>query len=342
MNSNFIYDVVIVGAGISGLAAGKYLSDRGLSVKILDKGKAVGGRLATKRMKVDDDKIQFDYGARFIEARDSEFKAFINNLIDDDIAKIWHVGNYSKGSNEIDLSAKYSGKKSMREIAFYLSEGLNVSSETKVESIRWENDNWVIKSQDARHKSKALIVTMPNPQALELLGSSEISIPRKIHEELETVRYEKTITALLILDGKSGLNGEGGINFKEGPLAFITDNNLKGISSGSTAVTVEMSHSFSSQYWDSAEAELAGHIVTLAGSFIESNVTDYHIHRWRYSKPSNYYSKRFELLEHPGPLYLAGDSFLGNNIESAYLSGIHAARNLYDKYSYQFEGVIPA
>jgi predicted NAD/FAD-dependent oxidoreductase len=32
---------------------------------------------------------------------------------------------------------------------------------------------------------------------------------------------------------------------------------------------------------------------------------------------------------------MAGDSFLGNNLESAYLSGIEAAKNLYEKFSYK-------
>jgi len=48
------YDVVIVGAGISGIISGKYLQENGFTVKILDKGKAIGGRLATRRMELND------------------------------------------------------------------------------------------------------------------------------------------------------------------------------------------------------------------------------------------------------------------------------------------------
>jgi predicted NAD/FAD-dependent oxidoreductase len=336
MRTNSLYDVLIVGAGISGLAAGKYLNDRGLSVKILDKGKAVGGRLATKRLDYKNEKVKFDYGARFIEASTEEFKAFINNLLDKDLARIWHVSSSKADSDEIDISEKYTGKKSMREIAFYLSDGLNISNATKVQLLHWIDDEWNIKTGDTIYRAKSLILTMPNPQALDLLNNSGISIPHKIQDELETVRYEKAITALLILDGESGLSGEGGIKFNDGPISFITDNNLKGISSGYTAVTVEMSHSFSSQYWNSTEAELTGYISTLANKILNSNVVEYHIHKWRYSKPSNYYSKRFEFVEHPGPLYLAGDSFMGNNLESAYLSGSHAAKNLYENFSYHF------
>jgi predicted NAD/FAD-dependent oxidoreductase len=335
MQTKSIYDVVIVGAGISGLAAGKYLRDRGMLVKILDKGKTLGGRLATKRIEFKDDKVKFDYGARFIEAENSDFKKFVSHLLSNDIAKITHVASHNADTNEINISEKYSGRKSMKEIAIYLSEGLNISNEIKVEFLKCENDEWEIMSRNSFHRAKSLLLTMPNPQSLELLDWSRISIPNKIRKELETVRYEKSITALLILDGKSGLKSKGGIEFSEGPVSFITDNNLKGISSGPTAVTVEMSHSFSSQYWDSTEAELAGHIITLANTILDSSTAEYHIHKWRYSRPANYYSKRFELIEQPGPLYMAGDSFLGNNLESAYLSGIEAAKNLYEKFSYK-------
>ena len=89
-----------------------------------------------------------------------------------------------------------------------------------------------------------------------------------------------------------------------------------------------MSYSFSSHYWDSTEEELAEKINTLADKILDSNIAEYHIHKWRYSRPANFYNKRFEFIEQPGPLYLAGDSFLGNNLESAYLSGI-------EKYSYK-------
>ena len=45
-----IYNVIIIGSGIAGLSAARYLHDKGQSVLVLDKGRRIGGRCATKRI----------------------------------------------------------------------------------------------------------------------------------------------------------------------------------------------------------------------------------------------------------------------------------------------------
>ena len=42
--------VVVIGAGISGLVAGRELAAAGAEVALVDKGRSVGGRLATRRI----------------------------------------------------------------------------------------------------------------------------------------------------------------------------------------------------------------------------------------------------------------------------------------------------
>ena len=52
--------VVIIGAGMAGLACARHLADAGLAVVLLDKGRGVGGRVATRRV----GDMQFDHGAQ--------------------------------------------------------------------------------------------------------------------------------------------------------------------------------------------------------------------------------------------------------------------------------------
>ena len=42
--------VVVIGAGIAGLVAARELSANDVTVQLVDKGRSVGGRLATRRI----------------------------------------------------------------------------------------------------------------------------------------------------------------------------------------------------------------------------------------------------------------------------------------------------
>ena len=45
-------DVVIIGAGISGIACARALHAAGLPVRLIDKGRGIGGHMATRRTSV--------------------------------------------------------------------------------------------------------------------------------------------------------------------------------------------------------------------------------------------------------------------------------------------------
>ncbi|MEC6988435.1 MAG: FAD-dependent oxidoreductase, partial [Actinomycetota bacterium] len=64
-------DCVIVGAGISGLITARRLADAGVSTMVFDKGRSVGGRLATRRI----GEARLDHGAQFMTARSESFAA---------------------------------------------------------------------------------------------------------------------------------------------------------------------------------------------------------------------------------------------------------------------------
>jgi hypothetical protein len=61
--------VAVVGAGLAGLACARALADRGVEVTVFDKGRSVGGRLATRRIPPH----TFDLGAQYFTARDERF-----------------------------------------------------------------------------------------------------------------------------------------------------------------------------------------------------------------------------------------------------------------------------
>ena len=55
------FDVAVVGAGMAGLSAARALVDAGRSVVVFDKGRGIGGRMATRRLGA----AVFDHGAQY-------------------------------------------------------------------------------------------------------------------------------------------------------------------------------------------------------------------------------------------------------------------------------------
>ena len=336
-----IYDAIIVGAGMSGITAGNKLIEKGFNVKLLDKGKMLGGRLATRRISYNGKKTVFDYGCKYLEASSFEFSTKIVDLIRGNNLKKWNVINQNSLLNELDKSLKFISKKSIRDVAIELAKDLNVESNTKVEIIKNESYYWSVYTDDKKEfRSKNLLLSMPIPQSLDLMKKSNIKFDETKLRSLNKVKYNKSIVGIFTIKNKSNLFQEGGLKIENGDIAFITDNNLKGINSNQTAIVVEMTNEFSVKNWDNSESEVITKIKELSQDWIGTEFLFAQIHKWKYSTPSTIYNKRFEVFDDPLPLYIIGDAFMGNNVESAYLSGLFSAKNIVGKNTDMMESKV--
>lgn len=54
---------LVVGGGFAGLAAAKSLINQGNEVVLVDQSRGLGGRVCTRRAKVDGNELTFDHGA---------------------------------------------------------------------------------------------------------------------------------------------------------------------------------------------------------------------------------------------------------------------------------------
>lgn len=60
-------NVVVIGAGMSGIACARALQSAGIHVRVIDKGRGIGGRVATRRAEVAGTPISFDHGAQYLD-----------------------------------------------------------------------------------------------------------------------------------------------------------------------------------------------------------------------------------------------------------------------------------
>jgi predicted NAD/FAD-dependent oxidoreductase len=327
LNSQFKTDVVVVGAGICGLLAAKTLTASGCRVIVLDKGRGVGGRLATRRI----DEAVFDHGAQYFTARDPAFLAVVEDWLAKKIVRPWATGfALSDGTFKEDGEQRFCGVSGMTSIAKHLAVGLDVRLQAKVDRILTQDGGWIVGTENGGEVTgRALLLTPPVPQTLQLLSAGSIALPDRIRTELEKVEYAPCLALLVQLAGPSLVPDPGGLWFPGEPISWIADNRRKGISPGTGAsLTIHAGSNYSRQNWDTPEAEVAKAMLEAAHPWLGSTPLEAKLHRWRYSIPTRLHPDRCVSLEEPAPLVLAGDAFGGPRIEGAALSGWAAATRL--------------
>jgi predicted NAD/FAD-dependent oxidoreductase len=129
---------------------------------------------------------------------------------------------------------------------------------------------------------------------------------------------------MALLDGPSCIPPPGGFTPTEGPIAWIADNQMKGISA-EPSVTIHATPAFSLEQWDRDRNESARTLLNAAAPWLGAEVTSFQVHGWRYSKPKCVDPAPCALVNQSPRLVLAGDAFAGPHVEGAALSGWAAA-----------------
>ena len=93
--------IAVVGAGIAGLACATELSALGVAVTVFDKGRGVGGRVATRR----EGSMHFNHGAQYVTARGASFRALLDFLVADGAAAPWPAAGAGRWTGMPGMSA---------------------------------------------------------------------------------------------------------------------------------------------------------------------------------------------------------------------------------------------
>ncbi len=311
----------MVGAGMAGLTAAHRLSGV-TEVVILDKGRGVGGRLATRRI----GDATIDHGAQFITTHTSEFAELVERLVGEHVVAPWFRGRVGPdGVNDSDGHTRFRGSVSMNAIAKSLAIGLDVRTASQVAALRQNGESWEVALVDGSELvADAVIATSPVPQTIALLQNGEVTLAAKDEAALEAIEYDPCLAFMAVLDGPSGLAEPGAINPVDGPIDWVADNYLKGISAV-PAVTIHATPEFSRAQWDASDEVITEALLDAAQ--LESSVISgsIQIQRWRYARPSVEHPERFLQLSGVPPFVCAGDAFGGAKVEGAALSGAAAA-----------------
>jgi renalase len=320
------YDVLIVGAGLAGLMAANRLQASGRDVLVLDKGRGVGGRLATRRIGPG----RADHGAQFFTVREPEFAAFVAEWEAQGLVYVWSEG-WTAGltANEADGHPRYAARDGMTALAKQLSQSLDVRTGVKVAEITAVTSGWQVRDEDGRiYRSQALILTPPVPQSLALLDAGGTMLEPADRATLEAITYAPCLCGLFWVEGQVNLPHPGAVQGDEtATLAWLADNRRKGISPQAQLLTLHAGIDFSRRHYDDPaevvlpllQQELAPYLAT------DATIREAQLKRWRYARPLRLHPERCLRADGLPPLLFAGDAFNGPRVEGAALSGLAAA-----------------
>ena len=320
---------IIVGAGISGLLAARELSDAGWRVTVLNKGRGVGGRMATCRI----GGAGFDHGAQFFTVRSERFEGLVNDWLAAGAAAEWSRGFAdAEGNANPDGHPRYRGSEGMTSIPEHLASGLNVRTGERVLRVDQDGDDWTVACESGFSVSGGvLLLTAPVPQSLALAESGNYGLPEGVRGQLENISYEPCLAVMALLDGASPVPEPGGVQIKGEPLDWIGDNATKGISER-PALTIHGGPQWSREHYDEREADVTRTLLRLAGERLGADLTaitvETSLARWRYSWVTTSHEEPYLVASEDPPLVFCGDGFGQPKVEGAALSGLAAADGL--------------
>jgi predicted NAD/FAD-dependent oxidoreductase len=301
----------IIGAGMAGAAAAAVLKQGGASPIVLDKGRSVGGRLATRLTRFG----MFDHGAQFIRKDEPGWNHFLSSLKSELVPVKGHGGD----------EATFAPVGPFPTLVAPLLHGVTVHSGATVRSITRSGRTWTLETADGQKIADlaAVLVTSPAPQAVALAGAHSREMQAAARVRFEAVWCVMLAFEVPVHPGADWLA-------PEGEIALATRVNARpGRSGGYDRWVVHASPAWSA---DNLELDKAVAAAALVERFrrlgrIAAEPVYAEGHRWRYAQAAEPLGRPY-LLDRATALAVAGDWCLGRTAGDAFQSGSAAGRAL--------------
>ncbi|HYY10800.1 MAG TPA: FAD-dependent oxidoreductase [Kineosporiaceae bacterium] len=162
--------VVVVGAGIAGTACARALQAAGLPVRVLDRGRRLGGRMALRREQLGYAERVVDIGASYFTVSDPAFAAVVEDWQARGLARAWTdsftvLHGDGRPPGVAGGPVRWAAPGGLRCLVEDLAAGLDVTSEHEVEQVDVDGDALAVDGEPAA----AVVLAMPQPQAVDLL-----------------------------------------------------------------------------------------------------------------------------------------------------------------------------
>lgn len=305
-------ETIIIGSGMAGITCARTLADAGQPVRVLDKGRRMGGRMATRSVRTAAGDLTFDHGAQYLRPRDPEFAQALAQAG----ARWW--------PDEGDNGRKV-GVPGMSCVPRKLADGLAVSQQAEVTSIAWRDGSWQLGTTNTAVKASRVIVTIPAPQVTCLFDHA---LP--FAADLARVVMEPCLTLMAAFPVDSPRPYASRLD-RTHPLTWIAqDSNKPERTRKAVTWVAQASPRFSGDHLEATPDDIAARMLSLLADELSIDpalATYARVHRWRYAQTSTPLGQPY-LRTDDRTLYVGGDWCLGPCAEDAWQSGRAMARDI--------------
>ena len=335
--------VLVVGGGISGLACTVELARTGIGVQVRDRGRRLGGRMASRRLRDTGtawDGRVVDYGASYFTAKGADFRAQVHQWMSQGLVQEWTdafaVWETDAMSGIRQGPMRYRAPGGLRSLVEQLASDA-VESSAQV-SYQFPNEVQTIVVRDGllqvdgRDAFTSIALCAPGPQVARMLDQDLQAPP------LQDIAWEPVIAVWMVFDRRTWAEVDGVFVNGDPILTWIADDGRR--RGDGAPVLVAHVHPLHAVHHLQDPQAVVPEVIAAVRRIL--NITDYpdyaQAHRWSLARPIRALEEPFALLteaEQPQltglRLGFAGDAFAaGPRIEAAWLSGRALGRALAD------------
>lgn len=193
--------VIVVGAGVAGLACAQALSAAGREVLVLERARGVGGRCATRRI----GETPLDFGVAFLHGRDPEFLAAVRGtpgtLLEGWPSKIQGTGMPCQPEAFAAGEIRLAFAEGVSAFPKHLARGLQVRTGARVEALEPAGRALALRLEGGeRLAAETVALALAPEQALELLATlpaPPVAV-RSASAVLDMIRSHPCLTVLAL------------------------------------------------------------------------------------------------------------------------------------------------
>lgn len=285
--------VAVIGAGIAGASLARALTETGCDVKVVDKSRGTGGRMATRRFQWTDAEgrlhdTALDHGAPGFAARGAVFRAWVADAVRAGVLAPWRPV-LAEGSHPLDDDGPlYVGLPDMPAASRWLLQDLAFTPNATVERLRKTPQGWLLEGSGPlpTQAFDAVVLALPSSQAAPLLAEYR----RDWAQRAAMALMQPGWTLMGVTDAPADPPAWDAARPQQGPLAWVLRHAARPgrqAPAGQAHWVLHARAGWSRQHLEQPPSQVQAALQAALQAWLQQPLNWRHavVHRWRYAMP---------------------------------------------------------